>query len=47
MLWKLLTVAGNVVAVGTQTHSELFHFMCDLKDAQMNLQQSNFEIHAL
>ena len=33
---KVSTEVGSIMVVGVVTHRALFHFMCDLKAAQMN-----------
>ena len=36
--WKIPTVGGSIVVIGTLTHGALFHSECNLKVAQMNVQ---------
>ena len=38
--WKVSAVVGSIIVVGVLTYCTLLHFESDLKDAQINLQQS-------
>ena len=44
-LWKVPAMVGSIVVIGIyiyiyRTHHALFHFICDLKAAQINMQWS-------
>ena len=46
-LWKRSAMVGSIVVVGVLIYFVLLHLVCDLKAAQMNVEQSDLGTYAL